>query len=80
MEKVFRNKNVAIQVSIFSETILNIFSNFVPSKFIASHDKNPIWINEKIKSKVKSKTQLYKVYIRYGRNEADSLNLKNSIA
>ena len=28
-------------------------------------------MNEKIKSKVKSKTQLYKVYIKNGRNEVD---------
>ena len=33
-------------------------------------------MNEKIKSKVKSKTQ---VYIKNGKNEADFLNLKNSI-
>ena len=37
-------------------------------------------MNEKIKSKVKSKTQLCKVYIKNGRNEVHSLNLKNSIA
>ena len=37
-------------------------------------------MNEKNKSKVKFKNQLYKVYIKNGRNKVDFLNLKNSIA
>ena len=79
-EKFFRNKNIDIKVSIFNETILNIFSNSVPNKIITCNSKDPIWMNEKIKSKVKSKNQLYKVYTKNGRNEVDFLNLKNSIA
>ena len=31
-EKLFRNKNIDIQVSIFNETSLNIFSNFVANR------------------------------------------------
>ena len=63
-EKLFRNKNVDIRVPIFTETILNIFSNFVPNKIIACNDEDPIWMNEKTKSKVKSKNEIYKVYIK----------------
>ena len=44
--------------------ILNIFSNFVPNKIITCNDKDPIWMNDKIKSKVKSINQLFKVYIK----------------
>ena len=43
------------------------------------NDKYPIWMNERIKFKVKSKNQLYKAYVKNGRNEVDFLNLKNSI-
>ena len=68
-----------MQVPVFNETILNIFSNFVPNKIITYNDKDPIWMNDKIKSKVKSKNQLYKVYINC-RNEVDFFNLKNSVA
>ena len=53
-EKLFRNENVDIQASIFNKTIFNMFSNFVPNKIIISNYKDPIWMNEKIKSKVKS--------------------------
>ena len=62
-EKLFRIKNINLQVSIFNETILNIFSNFVLMKVTCS-DKDPIWMNGKIKSNVKSKNQLNKVYIK----------------
>ena len=51
----------------------------VPNKIIC-YDKDPIWMNEEIKSKVKSKNHLYKVYIKNGRNKVDLLDLKNSIA
>ena len=37
-------------------------------------------MNEKTKSKVKSRNQIYQVYVKNGRNEVDILNLKNSIA
>ena len=36
-------------------------------------------MDEKIKSKAKSKNQLYKVYKKNGRREVDFLNLNNSI-
>ena len=67
-------------MSIFNEAILSIFSNFVPNKIITRNDKDPSWMNEKIKSKVKCKNQLYKVYIKNSRSEVDFLNLKDSIA
>ena len=62
-EKLFRIRNINLQVSIFNETILNIFGNFFLIKATCS-DKDPIWMNGKIKSNVKSKNQLYKVYIK----------------
>ena len=59
-EKLFRNKNLDTQVSIFNETILNIFSNFIPNKTITCNDEDPIRMNEK---KSKSKNQLCKVLL-----------------
>ena len=49
-ENFFHNKNIDIKSQLFSETILNIFSNFAPNKIITCNDKDPIWMNEKIKS------------------------------
>ena len=57
-----------------------VLQKFFPNKIITYNDKDPIWMNEKIRSKVKSKNQLYKVCMKNGRNEVDFLSLKNSIA
>ena len=56
--------NWDMQVLIFNETILNVFRNFVPSKTVTCNDEDTFWINEKVKSKIKSKSEVYKIYIK----------------
>ena len=51
--------------------ILNIFSNYVPNKYITIDDKDPAWMNEAIKLKIKAKDNIYKKYIHNGRFESD---------
>ena len=43
------------QVAAFNETILNVFRNYVPIKYITTDDKDPAWINENVKTKIKEK-------------------------
>ena len=50
---MFNNKNVPKQVSIFNETLMNIFSNFTPNKLVTLDDKDPPWKNDFIKNKIK---------------------------
>ena len=52
------------KVSVNSEIILNIFRNYVPNKYITIDDKDPVWMNETIKSEIKSKNAFYKKYFR----------------
>ena len=33
------------QVSIFIETLMNIFSNFTPKKLVSFDDRDPLWIS-----------------------------------
>ena len=40
------NLDVNKQVSIFNETIMNIFKNFIPHKTITGNNKNPLWTNK----------------------------------
>ena len=40
-EFLFINKNVHQQVSIFNKTLMNIFSNFIPNKYVIFNDKDP---------------------------------------
>ena len=50
---MFLNKNVYEQVSIFNNTLMNIFSNYIPNKYITIDDRDPPWMNETIKNKIK---------------------------
>ena len=48
-EKAFYNTNVNKKVSIFSETILNVLSNYIPHETLTCDDKEPPWFNSRLK-------------------------------
>ena len=62
---MFIDKSIHKQVSIFNEALLNIFSNFTPNKLVTFNDKDPPWMNEYVKGKIKWKNQLCKTYPKY---------------
>ena len=68
--KLFSNEK---QVNILNDTLLwhNIFSNFVRNKVITVDDRDPPWINEEIKCKVKSKNKTFQQYLKNGRKLTD---------
>ena len=43
----FFNKRVHEQVSIFNNTLMNICSNYISSKFVTIDDKDPPWMTER---------------------------------
>ena len=54
-DRAFLNTNVNEKVSIFSNTILNILSKFIPHETIVCDDKDPPWFNGAIKSLIQEK-------------------------
>ena len=48
----------------------------MPSKCITVNDKDPVWMDENIKSKIKTRNLLYKQYIQNGGIENDFLLLE----
>ena len=62
-----------------NETILNVFRNYVPNKYITIDDKDYVWMNETIKSKIKTRNKLYKQYIENGRFESDFMMIETLI-
>ena len=64
MEFSLFTKNVHEQVAIFNQTLMNIFSNYLPNKFITIHDKDPPWMNEYIKRKIMDEKVACKSLIR----------------
>ena len=49
------NKTVHEQVTTFNTILRNIFSNYIPNKYIIIDDKDPPWMTKAIKDKINSK-------------------------
>ena len=56
-----------------------VFRNYVPNKYITIDDKDPVWMNETVKLKIKTKNNMYNKYIQNGRFESDFLLLETLI-
>ena len=54
------------QLNILSDTLFNIFSNFVRSKVITAGDKDPPWINEDIKCHIECKSKTFQQFFKNG--------------
>ena len=78
-ERLFDKKDLNAQVMVLNETILNVFRNYVPNKYITVDDKYPVWMNETIKSKIKTKNKLFNQYIQNGRFESDFVLVERSV-
>ena len=59
-ERLFHGKDINAQVTSFNDTILNVFKKYVPNKYINIDDKDPVWMNDTIKAKIKIKNLLFK--------------------
>ena len=78
-ERLFDKKDLNAQVIALNETILNVFRNYVPNKYITVDDKDPGWMNKIIKSKMKAKNKLYKQYVKNGRFESDFVFIESLV-
>ena len=78
-ERLFSGYNINEQVAAFNEVLLNIFQNYVPNKYITIDDKDPVWMNDFVKSKIKANNLLFKQYIQSSRFESDSRLLENVV-
>ena len=63
-ERLFDQKDISAQVAALNEPILNVFRNYVPNKYITIDDKDPVWMKETIKSKIKAKINSTKSIFR----------------
>ena len=75
-EFLFFNKNVHQQVYIFNKTLINIFSNFIPNRYVTFNDKDPPWY---LKGKIHCKNSLYLKYLKHGKRNYDYIELQRSI-
>ena len=52
----------------------------MPNKYITIDDKDPVWMNETVKLKIKTKNNMYNKYIQNGRSECDFFLLETLIS
>ena len=64
---------------VLNESILNVFRNYVPNKYKTVDDKDPAWMNETIKSKIKTKNKLFNQYIQNGKFESGFVLVERSV-
>ena len=69
----FANISVNEQVQLFTQTFQNIISNYIPHETITCSDRNPPWIDQKIKKLVLQKNRVYNAYSQ-DKNNTDLLN------
>ena len=69
-----------LQVKTLNETLLNIFSNFIPNKSITVMPRQAPWITQPIKNFIRKKKRAYKSFIRNGQPEDRLEAITNMIA
>ena len=60
----FANISINKQVELFTQTLQNILSNYIPHKTITCDDRKPPWIDEKMKKLVLHKNCAFNLYSR----------------
>ena len=70
-DKAFLDEGTEEKASILTKTILNIMSNFIPNEIVTIDDRDPPWVNDKIKSLIKNKTEYFKNCVKP--NNAESI-------
>ena len=65
------------QAQTFTDTLLNIMSNFIPNETKIFVPCDPPWITKPLKAMLNRKNRLYKSYKRHGYNDEDKVRLDN---
>ena len=69
--KAFENLLVDAKVETLNEILLNIFRNYILNKKIKCNYRQPPWMNDNIKRKLKQKTKLTKYFYKNGQIKCD---------
>ena len=70
-EFLFFNKSINQLVIIFNQSVMNIFSNFVPNKFVTFNERDPSWMTSNIKDKINYRNYTYREYMKKGKQQVD---------
>ena len=73
--KAFENLSVDGKVKHLKEILRNIFWNYIPNKKIKCDYCQPSWTNENIKSSLKQRSKLTKIYYKNGLRKSDHIKV-----
>ena len=76
-DSVFLDLTVDRRVSILTQSVLNIFSNFVPNKVIVVKNKDAPWMTPDVKRMILEKAKIYRHYVKNARNAIDHQRLRD---
>ena len=68
-DKAFLDKNTEGKASILTKSVL-IMSNVIPNEIVTIDDRDPPWINNKIKSLIKNKNEYFKNCVKPNNSES----------
>ena len=77
---LFSYKSVHQQNKVLNSTTMNVFSNFIPNKLVTFNDKDPPWMSEYLKNKIKWRNRIYAEYLIENNESIDYITLENVIA
>ena len=69
-DKAFLDKGTEEKSSILTKSIFNIMSNFIPNEIVTIDDRDPLWINNKIKSLIKNKNEYFRNRVKPNNSES----------
>ena len=72
---LYRNDDVNWQVQLFTDTVLNVMTNFIPNDIKKIIPRDPPWISKQLKSKLNKKNRLYENYKKHGYQPDDKIRL-----
>ena len=58
---------------------MNIFSNFIPNKYVTFNNKDPPWMTNYLKHKIHCRNSLYLKYLKQGKRNCELLNFKDQL-
>ena len=58
---------------------MNIFSNFIPNKYVIFNDKDPPWMTNYLIHRTHCKNCFYLKYLKHGKRNCDYIELQRSI-
>ena len=74
-EQLNLNNDPTWQVKTFTDTILNIMSNFVPNEVKRVTPRDPPWLTKPLKTLLKKKNRLFTSYKNHGYKKEDKVRL-----